>query len=533
MSNQEQSPAADLSVASDLTIRRIWVGVRVLVVGYLILLAVETILRTIFPWDMHMWSESPFLTNLLKLESHQPIFTTPADANSFVYSPGLEYITFHLLRPFGVELDIRYCRLINDLLGVAAAGCGAVLWRQLVRTEGGWGRFADSFWLNWGILTLVLFKNFTADVPHPDNLHTLHAVLTFLLCFKALETRRAGLALLTMAVAGVGVLTKQTEALAFVGPAAALAIYNVWGRRWFLFAGVGVLSFGLSLGLLWHPPFARFYTFELLSHQGLLPSKLGDFITSLCWLDRGALLGLAFLAIALFWRRGAAARRFLICWFLIGFFCIAPNMLAYLKTFGASNNLGILEVWFALLAWPMAVQVMESFPRILQEHRASAEATPGSRRDLVALVLTSALLLFLVPIKGPPSRDLYRYCRAVDTAVHQDIRAGRKVLVSHGTEFLIRAGDLNPPLDRVNSFLELMAGRADESTGTRSRIASGYYDRIYLFKEDWYEPDVVDLIHKNYNVDFVIPGVQYWRSVASGNQALCTKCEVLSVKPRN
>src|SRR5258708_8231196 len=77
-------------------LRRIvyWMGIL-----FVLVLAVETALRVVFPWDMYLWSESPFMTNMLKLHNHQPVYTAPADGNSFVYSPGLEYLTFAVLNP--------------------------------------------------------------------------------------------------------------------------------------------------------------------------------------------------------------------------------------------------------------------------------------------------------------------------------------------------------------------------------------------------------------------------------------------------
>src|SRR6267154_1316659 len=98
---------------------------------FVVISVVETALRIRFPWDLYIWAESPFLTDMIKLDHHMPVFTAPADGNSFVYSPGLEYITFALLKPFGLELDIRFCRLVSTLLGIMAAGFGALAVRRL------------------------------------------------------------------------------------------------------------------------------------------------------------------------------------------------------------------------------------------------------------------------------------------------------------------------------------------------------------------------------------------------------------------
>src|SRR5258708_4131907 len=89
----------------------LWIPIRLIVILFVAILVTHTILRIIFPWDLYFWSESPFMTNLMKMDHHLPIYTSPADGNSFVYSPGLEWITFALLKPFGLQLDVRFCRL--------------------------------------------------------------------------------------------------------------------------------------------------------------------------------------------------------------------------------------------------------------------------------------------------------------------------------------------------------------------------------------------------------------------------------------
>src|SRR6185312_1654253 len=77
------------------------------VLGLVVLAVQQLVARIRFPWDLFIWAESPFLTNLLKLDLGQPLYGDPADANSFIYSPGLEYITYLILKPFGRHLDIR------------------------------------------------------------------------------------------------------------------------------------------------------------------------------------------------------------------------------------------------------------------------------------------------------------------------------------------------------------------------------------------------------------------------------------------
>src|SRR5271157_2728438 len=124
----------DSSAAQPTRLSRLWLMVYSIIFAFVAVLAVETALRIRFPWDLYFWSESPFLTNLLKLDHHRPVYTNPADGNSFVYAPGLEYLCFAILKPFGLELDIRFCRLISVMLALFASGFGALAVRRLARS---------------------------------------------------------------------------------------------------------------------------------------------------------------------------------------------------------------------------------------------------------------------------------------------------------------------------------------------------------------------------------------------------------------
>jgi hypothetical protein len=211
------------------------------VVTYLAWLAVVEMLRLPFPWDLFVWPESPFMTNMLKMDLGQPLFGPAADGNSFVYSPGLEYVTFALLKPLGLHLDIRYCRLVNVSSRVLAGVAGRSPRRAIkLLLENRFGKFA---WIGCGVAVLVIFRNFTADVTHPDNLVMLHTAGVFWLTLWAWREKRFGIAMLAMLFAGGGVFAKQILALAFLGPALVFARFNPWGwRKWLVLVLVGALS---------------------------------------------------------------------------------------------------------------------------------------------------------------------------------------------------------------------------------------------------------------------------------------------------
>jgi hypothetical protein len=525
---------SDTPPASASRLSRLWLAVYAIIFAFVAVLAVETALRIRFPYDLYFWSESPFLTNLMKLDHHQPVYTNPADGNSFVYSPGLEYLCFAILKPFGLELDIRFCRLISVALGIFASCFGALAATRFTRSAGPIARPKLFFLASWGLLWLVLSKNFLADVNHPDNLHAFHAMLLFWLSLVAVETRRFGVAMLTMLVAGIGVFTKQTEAISFAGPALAFAIFNPWGwRRWLLLVAVGALTIAISLYLLWLPPDARFWTLDLLRHQRIWPTKSYTMATEAIFMDRGVILMLAILAVPCLWNARNPARRYLVIWTLVGIFSVLPNVLAYLKTMGTWNNLIIFEIWMTLLVWPFFALLAGSFPAAKPAPR-ELSALPWDSRLLPAMVcaLVVFFLLLLVPMKVPPRPGDYAFAHQLEDAVRADLKAGRKVLLTHSSEILIRAGITEPPLDRCNSVLELFAGRLDDKSGIKSRLNAHYYDRIYLVMGDWYESNVLAVINRNYETNYVIPKSPYKFRMIYGYGELMGDCPVLSPRPK-
>ncbi len=117
------------------------------------------------------------MTNMLKLHLGQPLFGPPADGNSLVYSPGLEYPTFALLKPLGLDLDIRYCRLVTVDIGVLAGVVAGLALRRVFARVAPENRFPRFAWLGGALAVLVIFKNFVSDVPHRDNLVILHTAI--------------------------------------------------------------------------------------------------------------------------------------------------------------------------------------------------------------------------------------------------------------------------------------------------------------------------------------------------------------------
>jgi hypothetical protein len=497
-------------------------GIGFLVLFNLAVLAGQLVLRCAFPWDLFMWAESPFMTGLLKLDSGQPVFGPPADGNSFIYSPGLLYLTYALLKPLGLHLDIRYCRIVIVLIGVMAGGWAGWAARRALQMVAPEKRIRGFAWLGAGIAVLVIFKNFTADATHPDNLVMLHTAGLLWLTLKAVQCRSFSWALTTMAFAGLGVFAKQTLCVAFVGPALVFLRFKPWGtRKGLMLAVAGALASGLALAVLWHPEFSRFYTWEVLARQKIHATRLYWMLVDLVHADRALLAVLALAALATLWRAGATSRQYLQIWIALGLCSVAPGALAYAKHFGTWNNLIIHQLWLLLLVLP-ALGVWlgrASLP-------SSSDQAPFN--FLVGAVLT-LFVLALLPTRFPADRAMQDCCAAVQERVTADIKAGRRVMVAHGTMYRLRAGSREIPLDQATSVVELGAAGFGGQINTAARIRSHYYDRLYLPMEEWYDEATRAAIHQHYAVDEVIPQPKSPDRVELGRWlVLMGECKILS-----
>ncbi|HLY38901.1 MAG TPA: hypothetical protein VKU61_12745, partial [Candidatus Binatia bacterium] len=309
-----------------------------------VLLLIELGLRLPFPCDLYIWAESPFMTNMMKLWNRAPFYSDPTDVNSFIYAPGLEYVTWAVLAPFGLALDIRFCRLVSVCIGLAAAATMAAISRRVAAdvaaAQGDRVRRLVFIAAAFPLAALVVFSNFTAFVPHPDDLQMLHAALSLFLCHAALRERSFGRALAAVVFSAVGVLTKQTAAFTWVGTLAALLVAGPWrGRSALALATAGVAAFSCAALPLVLTASARFFAIVLPMRQGINWSKSMVFFDDLF---RGHRLILAALAPACALRIAGSDRRgrdFVVTW--VALFCTAalPNLVSYMKDEGSDNNL--------------------------------------------------------------------------------------------------------------------------------------------------------------------------------------------------
>ncbi len=440
-------------------------------------LAAMLALRAAFPCDFLLWAESPFMTDMLKLASHRPLPGDPGDLNGFVYAPGLAYLTYAVLAPFGVALDIRWARLVSVALGLGAAACAAAITTTVMPRPPLPAALRHGGVLGVAVAALLVLGNLTGDVPHPDNLHALHVTATMLLCCLALRRGSFACALAAVAVAGLGGLCKQPAALTVVGALVALLGGHAWGAgRALALVGVGLAVAGAALGALLGPTSARLFALEIPAAHILQPEKLWLLADAFGDGHRLLLLALAPWGVAWLWHSGERfGRQYLLAWAALGVTAVLPALSAFLKFMGAENNLLGLSLWLFLVAWP-----------VLASGGAGESMVAAVARRSVALLL----VLSLVPMKSIPAGDAHRYCQELIDRIGEDVRAGRRVLLAHGTTPLIRNGVLEVPRDRANTMMEIvMARRPDLLAPMRARLAASAYDRVYAMKwREYMEP---------------------------------------------
>ena len=460
----------------------------------LVVFAVEEIPRILFPWDLRMFSESTLLTDMLKLTAGHGPYSAPGDQNSFLYAPGLQYLTFALLRPLGAQLDIRACRAVTVLVGLVAALLAGRIALRFAESLGTVRHRRAARFVTGVVAALVIFKSFTADACHPDNLYCLHAMLVIALCSAAVDGQSFRLAALAVVVAGLGVAVKQT---ALPGALGALVVVLGLCRRRFgvgrsaVLAGLTALSVIAGAWLVFHGP-GKFWALDVPSHQAIEIERVYGLVSHVMSVPHRVLLLLAFVPSVLYlaMRAGDRARVVLGPWLVVGATEVLPSLASYFKVLGWWNNLTIVDLWAALPVLGVIAHVVHA-PRA--ERPVVARAVAGG-----ALV---TLLVALVPTRAWPKHGQFVLGRALDAAVAADVAGGQRVLVSMGCATLVHAGVRDVPLDRVASIGERFVAGLDDFTDTKSRMSGRYYDKIYLLGEEApaYPNEVQKVIDANYH----------------------------------
>jgi len=260
---------------------------------------------------------------------------------------------------------------------VVAGGLVERLWRSLSGTA----KSLPVRVLASAIAALLVFTNYTADACHPDGLYALHAMLLIALTADAIESGDQRRAMVVLALAGAGVLVKQTAVFGLAG--AALSMLWFCGRRWgtersALLALWGLACVAGASGIVLHG-WGSYWAFELISREPVQWFRLRELAAQYTAVPYRLLLVLAFAPSAIFLalRTGPEAhlRPTLVAWLAVGITEVLPGLGSYLKIWGFWNTQGramghpedeAIRPWF--YTWSLMSRLFPKGSRVAAVH---------------------------------------------------------------------------------------------------------------------------------------------------------------------
>lgn len=461
--------------------------------------------------DILIWSESPFVNDIIKFRIGMPLYSAPADFDSFYYTPGSQLLTYAIASLAGVGTSIPAYRVIQVLYAAGAALFVVGASRRLWNMSGAPGRTEPA--LLWGaVIGACAFLAAGNSITSPFA-HLLHNdALSLLVCAAAYywlvayaETRRPGLLVLLAIVPAAGFLVKQSLGVWAVLVAGYLVLFDR-PRSWPRIGAYGIAAFGLAGAVyaggrvLWGEPFHHWVVTGLGSHP-VSPLRAVEHGLS-AWAFYVAGLG----AAAVIFRSRPDLR-------LLGLWC------TWLALFGSQtytsgiawmlNHMGpgslLVVPWLAVLlaiAWPSPATTSWRAPFTWL----------GSAAVCVAAILSlHGLGAVRIPVPSVP-KDMDRYVAAVEAeASDQDLS---RMLIDHGSWLYLPKGIVMK--DRMAAIGEAGYTETGDFSGTLQRIRTHYYHRI--------------IVHDFDGLDFQYDHFQ-WRQSSGIRAALRTSYAVVRTIP--
>lgn len=225
------------------------------------------------PADLLMWEETNFVGDIIKLRIGAPLYTTPADNNSLIYTPLAPLLTYAISWLINLPTSITAWRLIQIGFVVCAAVLATACSQTLRRLA------APEYRLDFpktsvALAFLLLFLAATAPETnsfvyclHVDALALLISMFSFWSMLRYLRAPSwQGIALMAVWPA-IGYLTKQFLISWAVVMLVFLLLHNYKHiKRIGLFCLITATCIALAIGgcyLLWGDPFI-FWTFTLM-----------------------------------------------------------------------------------------------------------------------------------------------------------------------------------------------------------------------------------------------------------------------------
>lgn len=478
------------------------------VLGVLFLVSVSVFLVSIYLFrtssylttraDILIWSESGYVSNIIKFRTGTPIYGVREDNNTVLYTPGSEVLTYLIAAALGNGTSIPFYRgihLVYVLLACvfATASCvqlaRAALPDDCVQHTKLW----IAFWFPG--LFLIATNSVTSPFAHALNtgaLRLLVGSIAFWLMVKHTGTGDSRWLVPMAILPAVGFLIKQ-DLVVWAGIFAVYLIVQrpMAARRTIAFVGVSSLLVGSVVGmcfLLWGKMF--FYWVFYLPRA---------YPVSLLRVFDHALQGWIFIALGLFggWAllRDQSFRRLLplwAAWFLLMSAQVYTSGIAWMLHHMAPASL-LAGIWFF-------VGLLFLWPRI---NRGDVKSPVGAQLVLstaLAVALVSILYggmgFFRLPVK-PVSADLERYLEEIEKEFEGI--ASDRVLLDVGSWVYLK--DNAVMKDRAAPIVDQVTVGQGDVSQTINRIGEKQYAKI-----------IVRRLHSD---DFLYewaPGVPYVRN---------------------
>ncbi|HEX6309672.1 MAG TPA: hypothetical protein VFZ69_15965 [Longimicrobiales bacterium] len=311
------------------------------------------------PVDLLSFAESPFVTDIIKLRTGEPLYTPAADNNSYPYTPGTQILTYAISSVLGGGDDIAFLRTVQFGYVVLAALVATSICDMLARLLVGRAyRHAPVWRVVWfAVLLLVAteprFNAYTHSL-HNDGLALLISMSAYWLMTRWALERRSWILIAMAVLPAAGFLVKQNQLLwAGVFALYLLASGGMPLRRLALFVAGTTAFVAAAIAAcyaLWGDPFA-YWIF----------AALGEKQVSVARSARHLLMAGTYYAMGLFAAWVLALRdRSRAAWLLLGAWALVFGMQTFTSGIGfAANHMGpgvVLAVcWFlvtVLKLWP-------------------------------------------------------------------------------------------------------------------------------------------------------------------------------------
>jgi hypothetical protein len=406
------------------------------------------------------WSEAPALVDALKLDAHLPLYGSPAQLDSYTYSPLTSLIHHALLAPVGLELSLRAHRAVVG--GEQLAACAILAWALAPRLQrAGLGALWSA-----GTLLYVALLSILAPYIHPDHLVLLAFAIAVALLVAEPRWPRALWWTALFAVCPFATCAKLTGAGLGVGLAVVLAVERRWKPLLVVAASLACAAatvplFDSTLGA---------FDFYAIGVQRACPLVLSKLLTLPTTAFGAVSLAIGMSLYAIHRLDRADADRDVVRIAILTAACALGGLVGWIKYAGRDNNLTLLGIG-SLCAF------LVGGARHLT--RAGPTLHPALFQGSVVLAL-----LWLSPPSLPcvGSRRAATLAEAamVQDVVLRDMVDGRRSLVLLSVAAWIEAGRRDVPPDRFQSAVELYFGGFPDALLLFAHIEDGRYDTIVV-----------------------------------------------------